>query len=308
MTLTVFKKPVKYHFKRCAPFCKGKPVFSGLEVIMKYKIVSDSACDLTQLGDAPFSVVPLHILVGDRDFADTEELDLEAMQEALESGEKSSTACPSPEDWIQAFGDAEYVYCVTITSGLSGSYNSARTAREIYEEEHPGRRVFLVDSLATGSKMVLLCEKLAELISQDMDPEEIAARIDSYNRSTILCFALASLDNFARNGRINPILARGIRVLGIRILGTADEEGKLKPLGRARGDRKSVPALVKMMEDMGYSGGRVVIGHNQNHEAALALKKQIIYRFGTKEGEIHRTRGLCSYYAEPGSVMVGFET
>lgn len=275
---------------------------------MKYKIVSDSACDLLDLEGVSFSVVPLHILVGDRDFADDAGLDPEALQAALDAGSPSSTACPSPDDWISAFGDAENVYCVTITSGLSGSYNSARTAKEIYEEEHPGRRVFLVDSLATGSKMVLLCEKLAELILQELDPEEIAEKIDSYNKSTVLLFALASLDNFARNGRISPLLAKGIRVLGIRIVGTADEEGKLKPMGKARGDKRSVPALVRHMEEFGYKGGKVVIGHNKNHEAALALKKQIIHRFGTAEGAIHRTRGLCSYYAEPGSIMLAFET
>ena len=274
---------------------------------VKYQIVSDSASDLLELADINFSTVPLHIVVDGTDFADDARLSVPNLLDKLRNGKSSTTACPSPDDWITAFHDADRVFCVTITSGLSGSYNSAVIAKDIYEEKHPDRKVYIIDSLATGSKMVMLCEKLRELILAGHDAEEIYRQIKEYNEHCFLYFALASLDNLARNGRVSPILAKGIKILGIRIVGTASTEGMLEPLSKCRGDKRSIPAIIEFMKEKGYQGGRVVITHNGNHEAAMELKRQLKTTFGTRSGEIHRTRGLCSYYAEPGSIMLAFD-
>ena len=274
---------------------------------VKYQIVSDSASDLLELADINFSTVPLHIVVDGTDFADDARLSVPNLLDKLRNGKSSTTACPSPDDWITAFHDADRVFCVTITSGLSGSYNSAVIAKDIYEEKYPDRKVYIIDSLATGSKMVMLCEKLRELIQAGHDAEEIYRQIKEYNEHCFLYFALASLDNLAKNGRVSPILAKGIKILGIRIVGTASTEGMLEPLSKCRGDRRSIPAIIEFMKEKGYQGGRVVITHNGNHEAAMELKRQLKTTFGTRNGEIHRTRGLCSYYAEPGSIMLAFD-
>ena len=274
---------------------------------VKYQIVSDSASDLLELADINFSTVPLHIVVDGTDFADDARLSVPNLLDKLRNGKSSTTACPSPDDWITAFHDADRVFCVTITSGLSGSYNSAVIAKDIYEEKYPDRKVYIIDSLATGSKMVMLCEKLRELILAGHDAEEIYRQIKEYNEHCFLYFALASLDSLARNGRVSPILAKGIKILGIRIVGTASTEGMLEPLSKCRGDKRSIPAIIDFMKEKGYQGGRVVITHNGNHEAAMELKRQLKTTFGTRSGEIHRTRGLCSYYAEPGSIMLAFD-
>lgn len=275
---------------------------------MKYKIVADSAADMTELeGNVAFSYVPLHIIIDGRDYTDNAELDTDVLQEALLMGKSSSSACPSPEDWLDAFEGADNVFCVTITSGLSGSFASAEVAKGIYEERHPDRKVYLIDSLATGSKMALLCHKLRELIEQELDPEEIYRQIMAYHQRSHLYFALASLENMAKNGRVNPILAKGLQVLGIRIVGTADEEGHLKPLGKSRGDKRTVAALVGHMRGCGYHGDPIVITHHNNAAAAAALRDTIVSEFGTQQVDILQTRGLCSYYAEPGSIMVGFD-
>ena len=79
---------------------------------MKYKIVADSSSNLTSLKQVPFSSVPLHIIVGDRNFVDDENVDINDMQETLKAYKgTTSTSCPSPQDWINAFGDAEAVFC-----------------------------------------------------------------------------------------------------------------------------------------------------------------------------------------------------
>ncbi len=276
---------------------------------MIYKIVSDSSSNLTGYnGGVAFTSVPLHIIIGDRDFADVEGASPLSMQKALDEYKgKTSTSCPNTDEWIQAFGrEADVIFCITITSVLSGSYSSANTAKDIYESNNPGKKVYVVDSLSTGPEIALIIEKLNALISEDKDPDEIYAAIKEYMQHTHLFFSLASLNNFARNGRISPILAKGIGLLGVRVIGKA-VAGNLKPTGKGRGDSKAIPQLVQLMKESGYKGGRVIIAHSHNHEGAISLKNYIMEQFGVFNGFIHENRLLCSYYAEPQSLLLGFE-
>ena len=128
---------------------------------MDYKIVMDSAGDLKEMEGAEFANVPLKILAGEREFVDNETTDVEEMVDYMSKFVgKSSTACPSTGEYLEAFGDAEDVYCVTITSGLSGSYNAAAIAAREYKELHPTRRIQVFDSLTAGPEMTLGAEKI----------------------------------------------------------------------------------------------------------------------------------------------------
>ena len=114
---------------------------------MDYKIVMDSAGDLKEMEGAAFANVPLKILAGEREFVDDATTDVEEMVDYMSSYVgKSSTACPSAGEYLEAFGDAEDVYCVTSTSGLSGSYNAASIAAREFKERHPNRRIHVFDS------------------------------------------------------------------------------------------------------------------------------------------------------------------
>ena len=106
------------------------------------KIVADSSANILALSNTPFASAPLKIITNDREFVDDSALDVDAMISYFQDyKEKSRTSCPNPSDWLNAFGDADDIFCVTITSGLSGSYNSACIAKQMYESEHPGKRV-----------------------------------------------------------------------------------------------------------------------------------------------------------------------
>lgn len=276
---------------------------------MNYRIVSDSSSNLLSLSETPYTVVPLHILVGDKAFVDDDKLNLNDMYEALASHKgTTSTSCPSPQDWIQAFHDADIVFCITITSGLSGSCSSAHVAKQMYEEQHPDRTVYIVDSLSTGPQMVLLIEKMKSLLDDNLSPEEVYEQVQAYHKHTHLFYSLASLHNLAKNGRVNPLLAKGIGALGIRIIGTASKEGTLKPVDKARGDKKATQKIFHYIKENGYRGGRTIISHSDNLESALQLRDLIISEFGHFDGFIHENTALCSYYAEQNSMLVGFES
>ena len=208
---------------------------------------------------------------------------------------------------MEAFGDAEEVFCLTITSKLSGSYQSACIAKEEYEAKHPGRRVYVVDSLSTGPEMRLLAEKLEALTLEGKSFEETVAEIQSYGRRTQLLFMLESLKNLANNGRVSHAVAKITGLLGIRLVGKADE-GVLCPLDKCRGLKKALDAMVARMKELGYRGGKVHIAHCFHPEAAGALLERLRQEFRNLCAEIYSTGGLCSFYAEQGGLLVGFET
>ena len=265
---------------------------------MGYKIVSDSSSNLPGLEGVAYASVPLKIVTAEKEYVDDAGLDTALMMKELAAYKgRSGTACPSVGEWLEAFGQAENVFAVTITSSLSGCYNSCVQAKTAYEET-PGRRVCCLDTLSTGPEMVLIIEKLRELINAGLDFDQIEGRIREYMKHTHLVFMLESVDNLAKNGRVSPLVARAVGVLGIRIVGKASDEGILQQLHKCRGENRGLDAMLREMEAHGYKGGRVSISHGCNEPAALALRDRIKASYPRAEISILPFAGLCSYYGE----------
>jgi DegV family protein with EDD domain len=272
------------------------------------RIVADSSCDLFQLKHTEFASAPLKIVTSEREFVDVPSLDVEEMVSYLDSYKgQSKSSCPNTSDWLEAFGDADDIFCVTITSGLSGSYNSACAAKQIYEADHDGRRVFVIDSLSAGPGLTLIIDRLEEYIAEGLAFEDICARITSYQKHTGLVFMLKSLKNFANNGRVSPIVAKLVGIAGICIIGKASTEGTLEPMHKCRGEKRSLETLTESLETEGFRNGNISIGHCQNESAAKQLKELILAKYKDARVEIHKLKGLCSFYAEKGGILVGFE-
>ena len=276
---------------------------------MKKLIVSDSSANLYRDERSYFTPVPMKIIAGEKEYADDETLDVAGMLDDLQkySG-PSGSSCPSVGDWLRAFGEAEEVFGISITSHLSGCYNAACIAAEEYMAEHPDRKVFILDSLTTGPEMELLVEKCRELIEAGYAFDEIKDRITEYLKRTHLLFSLESLSNFARNGRVRPSLAAIANLIGIRIVGRASSEGELEPLHKCRGEKRAIRQLWDSMQQYGYAGGKVRIRHSDNQNAAETLTGEILRNHPDADIKVGTNHGLCSYYAEKGGILVGFET
>jgi len=275
---------------------------------MNYKIVVDSSSDLLEMAGVPLANAPLKITSGEREFVDDANLDVAEMVEYLRhyTG-RSTTACPSAGEWIDAFGDAERVFCITITSNLSGSFNSAVVAKNEYEANFPDRKVEVLDSWSTGPEMVLMAEKIVELVEQGVPFEEIGEQIRAYAEKAQLLFALGSLNNLARNGRVNPAVAKIAGVLGIRLVGKATD-GVLDPLSKCRGEKRALQEMVSLMEKLGYQGGKVRISHCFNPEAVEKISTLISEKWPGAAIQSWPARGLVSFYAEQHGLLLGFET
>lgn len=272
------------------------------------KIVADSSANLLSLAKIPFANAPLKITTSEQEFTDDSNLDVDNMVSFFDTYKgKSKTSCPNSGDFLTAFGDADDIICITITSGLSGCYNAACVAKQMYETANPGKRVCVIDTLSTGPEMQLLIEKLEEWVSDGLSYEEILPRIEPYLKQTGLAFVLASLKNFAANGRVSPAIAKITGLLGIRIVGKASDKGTLEPLYKCRGEQKSLETLFSYLKENGLVRGKLRIAHCQNEPLAQALKQHVNEQLPQVDVKILKCRGLCSYYAEKGGLLVGFE-
>jgi DegV family protein with EDD domain len=274
---------------------------------MNYKIICDSSSNLRPAA-AHLATVPLKIVTDKKEYTDDETLDVASMLLELESYKgRSGSSCPNVADWLEAFGEAQWVFAVALTSILSGSYNAAVQAKQAYEEEHPDRRVCCLDTLSTGGEMVLIQEKLEQLIAQGLSFDEVEAAIREYMHHTHLSFMLERMDNLAKNGRVSPIVAKACGILNIRIVGCASDVGTLQPDHKCRGTKKALETIVKDMVEKGYRGGKVILDHVYNPDAAQALKEKILERFPDADVRIGLCGGLCCFYAEQGGLLVGYE-
>ena len=274
----------------------------------KIKIVADSSCDLFGLKHTEFAYAPMKIITTEQEFVDTPDLDVDGMVDYLYQYKgKSKSSCPNTNDWLDAFGDADEIYCVTITSGLSGSYNSARAAKQIYEADNKGKRVHVFDTLTAGPELTLIIEKLEEYIESGLPFDDICRQVTEYIKKTGLIFMLKSLKTFANNGRVSPIVAKLVGIAGICIVGKASDEGTLEPMYKPRGEKRAIETLVNSLEAEGFRSGKISIGHCQNEVGAERLREMILAKFKNAKVEIHKFRGLCSFYAEKGGILIGFE-
>ena len=275
---------------------------------MNTKIVVDSSASLYTLQGVDFECVPLKIITDDAEYLDNGTMDALGMAQTLRTYKgKTSTSCPNVSDWLAAYEGADEVYAITITGTLSGSYNAAQLAAEEYQQENPGKRVFVLDSLSTGPEQRLLAEHLRDLLAEGKEFDEICEEMLRYHKHTHLLFSLESLANLARNGRVKPAVAAVARMLGIRVIGQASEAGELDVLCKTRGEHGALERIVLVLKEHGYTNGRLHISHCGNPAAAERLKHMVKAVFDGAKVDISECGGLCSYYAELGGLLVGYE-
>ncbi len=284
---------------------------------MKWAVVVDSSSDMACMkqeieeaanGNVLFESVALKLEAGEVEFTDDETLDVDEMISYLKSySGKSGSASPSPQEWYDAFEQADNVIAITITSELSGSYRSACAAKDMIQEDYPDKNIFVLDSKSTGPEMVLLARKAVSFALEDISFDEMQQKMLKYQKRTHLIFALENMDNLIKNGRVNKLEAGVAALLGIKILARASVQGTLEIMKKARGKTKVYDKMLEEMLDYGYIGGHVVISHCNNEAMAGYLRLKILEKYPDSQVDIIRTRGLCSFYAEEKGVLVGYE-
>ena len=271
---------------------------------MKWKIIADSGCDYRSLDnlapDTEFVSVPLTIQVGETIYRDDAQLNIDQMMEEMYATTTASkSACPSPDDYMKSFEGADNVIVVTITGTLS--------AKKIYLEEHPDAKIHVIDSLSAGGEVDLLVRKLNHLVAEGLDFDQVVDAITAYQSKTKLLFVLAKVDNLVKNGRLSKLVGTVVGLLNIRMVGEASKTGTLELLQKARGQKKAIKAAFDELIKAGYTGGHITIAHRNNDKFIEQFSALVREKFAQASIEVLPTSGLCSFYAEEGGLLMGYE-
>ena len=277
---------------------------------MTYKIIGDSCTDITEKmkKDGVVSLVPLTLTIEDEEFVDDETFNRqEFIAKMKASPECPKSACPSPERYMQEFEGQEECYVVTLSSKLSGSYNSAVVAKEMYLEEHPEAKIEIVDSRSASCGQMLLAVKLKELKEKGLDFATVKEKITEFRDTMETKFVLESLENLRKNGRLSRVTFAICNVLNIRPVMAADD-GEIIKIDQVRGHNKALMRMIEFIEKDAKDAANKILGiaHCNNRERAEMVKREILKRLPFKDCIIVNTAGVSTLYANDGGIIVSY--
>lgn len=277
---------------------------------MAYKIIGDSCTDITEemKKEKVVSLVPLTLSVDGEEFIDDETFDQKVFLQKMKAGtDCPKSACPSPERYMQEFEEEKECYVVTLSSRLSGSYNSAVVAKEMYLEEHPDAKIEIVDSRSASCGQMLIALKIKELKEKGLDFFAVKETIQDFRSHMETKFVLESLENLRKNGRLSRVTFAICNVLNIRpVMGA--EDGEIVKIDQVRGHNKALMRMVDLIEKDARNAAEKILGiaHCNNRERAEMVKAAILARVPFKECIIVDTAGVATMYANDGGVIVSY--
>ena len=276
---------------------------------MRYKIVVDSCCELPEnwKKDPRFEIVPLGLEVGDYRILDDETFDqAEFIRRVAECPKCPKSACPSPQRYMEAYRtEAEHVYVVTLSSNLSGSYNSAVLGREMYCETYGDKQIHVVDSRSASCGETQIAMKAMEYEEKGFSFGEVVEKLERFRDSMRTYFVLDNLETLRKNGRLSGVKAMVASTLNIKPVMAGTREGTIEQLGQGIGIKK---ALQKMAETLAKNVNNaqervLMITHCNNAERAELLKQHILSKINVSRVVIMDTAGVSSMYANDGGVI-----
>ena len=277
---------------------------------MSYKIVIDSCGELLNQWkkDKHFQSVPLTLTVGSENILDDSTFDqADFLQKVAACPECPKSACPSPESYRRAFDcDAERVYCVTLSSELSGSYNSAVLGASLLHEENKNKKIHVFNSCSASVGQTLIAMKILQCEESGLPFEDVISVVNKYIEEQHTFFVLENLETLRKNGRLSRVKSLVASALKIKPIMGATPEGTIYQLDQARGMNKALVKMVdKIMEATVNSENRILaISHCNSPKRAYMLRDAIQERMKLADIVVLDTAGVSSMYANDGGIIV----
>ncbi len=277
---------------------------------MKFRVALDSGGELTEelRGHEEYAMVPLTLTVNGYTFTDDGKMpQKELVARIAQDPDVPKTACPSPEAFYKAYDcGAEHIYAVTLSAELSGSYQSAVVAANMYLEEHPGAKIHVFNSVSASVGEGLTVLKITEYERQGLPFEEIVERTEKFVRSKNTFFVLDNLETLRKNGRLSGMKALAAAVLKIKPICYGTKEGAIGQLDQARGMDKAIVKMVNhIVERTPDPENRILgISHCNCPERAEIVRERILNRMRVKDVVLLPTGGLSTIYANDGGIIV----
>ena len=273
-------------------------------------VVVDSCGELTDemKKDGHFISAPLTMQVDEYDFVDDETFDqADFLKKVAASPNCPKSACPSPEFYQKAYDkDVDHIYAVTLSAELSGSYNSAQLGKNLYLEEHPGKKVYVFNSRSASIGETLIALKIRECEEAGMTFEKVVESVEAYIDGQVTWFVLETLDTLRKNGRLSKMKAMVATALKIKPVMISTPDGNIAQLDQARGINK---ALIKMVgyiaETVEHPEEKILaISHCNCLERAIMVRDAILEKIRVKDVFVLDTGGISTMYANDGGIIV----
>lgn len=277
-----------------------------------YHIAADSCTDVTKemRQDSGLKLVPLTLRVGNQQMLDDESFNQHAFLDAVDQNEEvPHSACPSPGAFCEAYGEDNVdAYGITLSSKMSGSYNSALLGAKILQEDFPEKRIHVFDSKSAACGQTLILMKLKECLNAGFSFDKTVAAVEKYIKEQSTVFVLETIDMLRKNGRLSNLEGTLLTALNIKPILGSTPEGEVKKVGIGRGMKQSLKKL------MDYIGETVIDPANKylaiTHCNCLAraewLKEEIMKRYPFKDVLIFDAAGVSSLYAGRGGIVVAY--
>ena len=280
--------------------------------VMDYKIIVDSCGELTykMKESGIFVSAPLSMQVDGDVIMDDETFDqADFLRRVAASPECPKSSCPSPEKYMELYsGEERRVYVVTLSSELSGSFNSAQLAAKLWKEEHgeDGKQIHVFNSRSASVGETLIACKVRECEEQGMTFDETVSETEAYIEGQHTYFVLENLDTLRKNGRLTGIKSFVASALNIKPVMGSTPQGTICQLGQARGIKR---ALVKMAEQIVRDGREtkekvLAIAHCNCPERAREVERMLLDKIRVKDSFIVDTAGISTMYANDGGIIV----
>lgn len=276
---------------------------------MSYLILCDSCTDFSKemKADSHFVRIPLTLHIGEEDIIDDETFDQQAfLKKVAEYPECPKSSCPSPEKYMEYFEQADDIYIVTLSCHLSGSYNSAALARNMYMDEHGAKNIYVFDSKSASAGQSLIATEIQKRAESELPFEQIVAEINTFIDSMGTKFVLETLEMLRKNGRLSNITAMLVNALNIKLVMTSDGNGQIDKHSQARGMKKAIEKLADAVHDdaVDPSNRTLFISHCNNAKRAEQVKEALLKKTSFRDVIIAETGGVSSLYAADGGIVV----
>lgn len=277
---------------------------------MSYRIIVDSCGELTDemKKSGMYKSAPLSMEVNGTHIADDNTFDqARFLRLVAESPHCPRSSCPSPEEYMSLYDcGANRVYVVTLSSELSGSYNSAELGRKLFEEEHSDKKIYVFNSRSASVGETLIAMKIRECEERGMDFEEVKECVESYIKGQNTYFVLENLDTLRKNGRLTGIKSLVASALNIKPVMGSTPAGTICQLGQARGIKRALDKMTDHIVQNAESPEEKVLGiaHCNCPERAEKVREILLGKLKVKSSFIVNTAGISTMYANDGGIIV----
>ncbi|SCH14370.1 MULTISPECIES: DegV family protein [unclassified Romboutsia] len=277
----------------------------------KIKILVDGGCDLPQeiLKKYDINVVGLNVSFGnDESFIAGEEIDNETFYKRMgEMKELPKTSCPSPDRFLEAYKGEGDILLLSVSSKLSGTYSSAKLAKDMYDSDFADKKIEIIDTLNGSIGQGLLAIKAAELVLQGKSLEEIVEEIEKIKDDVIFYGTLETLENAIKGGRINPLAGKIINTLNLKAI-VQITEGVVKPIDKARGLNNSLKKVLEYIDKNleNVEDKTIIIGHAHCSDKAIKIKEVLANKYNAKKIIISEVGPVMGTYASQGAILVSY--